>query len=352
VSFVRYIVIVKKNLFENSIILISLLQLLPLSLSGFDKTGTTGAVFLKIGMGGRASSLAGAYVPLADDPSACYWNPGGIGFIKENTLEAGYNKWFVGIKQGYAYFVLPFGRFYSLGLGVNSLTSGKIGVTTIEEPEGNGLFYSYRATVISLSLARLLSSSFSFGVSLKAIQEVLWREVGGTFAVDFGILYYTEFKGLSIGLSLSNIGGRMHLDGPDLEVPVEVPGAPEGHPDIEGVLKTEHWALPVVFRAGISQEILGPDGILAKSESMRAKFIFQATHYAEAKEDISLGIEVENLPWVALRGGWKIWADEETWSCGLGIGLPWGREWIRLDYALTNMGRLDLIHRVSLLRSF
>ncbi|MDI6752590.1 MAG: hypothetical protein QME07_07080, partial [bacterium] len=40
--------------------------------------GEKSAAFLKMGAGARASGMAGAYCAIADDSSACYWNPAGL----------------------------------------------------------------------------------------------------------------------------------------------------------------------------------------------------------------------------------------------------------------------------------
>jgi hypothetical protein len=42
------------------------------------KVGTSSAAFLKIPVGSRGASMGSAFVSLADDPSALYWNPGGL----------------------------------------------------------------------------------------------------------------------------------------------------------------------------------------------------------------------------------------------------------------------------------
>ena len=43
--------------------------------SSLNKTGTTAAQFLKIGVGPRAIGMGGAYTASADDINAMYWNP-------------------------------------------------------------------------------------------------------------------------------------------------------------------------------------------------------------------------------------------------------------------------------------
>jgi hypothetical protein len=40
--------------------------------------------FMTIGMGARATGLGGAFVAVADDATANYWNPAGIGFIRNH----------------------------------------------------------------------------------------------------------------------------------------------------------------------------------------------------------------------------------------------------------------------------
>ena len=42
------------------------------------KKGTTAATFLSIPQGARAMGMGGAYVSVANDPSAMYWNPAGL----------------------------------------------------------------------------------------------------------------------------------------------------------------------------------------------------------------------------------------------------------------------------------
>ena len=47
---------------------------------GVNKTGTTSAKFLSIGVGSNAVGMGGAYTAVADDATAMYWNPAGLSF--------------------------------------------------------------------------------------------------------------------------------------------------------------------------------------------------------------------------------------------------------------------------------
>ena len=67
--------------------------------SSLNKTGTTAAQFLKIGVGPRAIGMGGAYTALADDINAMYWNPAGLS--RMNSKEAFFNHvdWIMDVKM-------------------------------------------------------------------------------------------------------------------------------------------------------------------------------------------------------------------------------------------------------------
>src|SRR5215470_12611647 len=53
----------------------------------FEKVGTFDGQFLKIGIGARAEGMGGAFVAVADDPSAVFWNPSGIARLDEDKAQ-------------------------------------------------------------------------------------------------------------------------------------------------------------------------------------------------------------------------------------------------------------------------
>ena len=63
---------------RNISITLALLISVSSSMFAIDKTGTTAAKFLTIGIGSRPSGFGNAFVAIADDPTAMYWNPAGI----------------------------------------------------------------------------------------------------------------------------------------------------------------------------------------------------------------------------------------------------------------------------------
>ena len=69
---------------------------------GIDKTGTTAAKFLSIGVGSRSAGLGNAFVAIADDPTAMYWNPAGISRLESHEAIVNHNNWFADIGLDYS----------------------------------------------------------------------------------------------------------------------------------------------------------------------------------------------------------------------------------------------------------
>jgi hypothetical protein len=57
----------------------------------FEKVGTFDGQFLKIEVGARATAMGGAYVAVADDASAVFWNAAGIARIEPDKSELSLN---------------------------------------------------------------------------------------------------------------------------------------------------------------------------------------------------------------------------------------------------------------------
>ena len=68
-------------------------QLFPVL--GGQRAGISTAQFLKIGVGGRASAMGDAFVAVANDVSALYWNPAGLTQFQDNQIIFSHNEWVV-----------------------------------------------------------------------------------------------------------------------------------------------------------------------------------------------------------------------------------------------------------------
>lgn len=307
---------------------VALLALLILSTDSaeaakeFEKVGTIGAQFLKIGIGARASAMGSAFVAVADDPSALYWNPAGIARIEHRSLSFNHTNWFADIQLvhvGYL-FHLPFapGTF---GLQARSLSMGRQTVRTVFRPDGDGTTFDAGDLSLGLSYGRSLTDKFSTGLSINFNQSTLATYSAGATSFDFGTLYDTGYRSLKIGMSIQNIGSEMVF----IDDPVK---------------------LPTMFSVGMSMDLLnsGKQRLLGSGE-------FQ--HPPDNAERACAGFEYTTMNFVALRGGWYFRYDQERFAVGGGVKVPTGA-WtgIKADYSYTENRDLPAVHRFSVDLSF
>jgi hypothetical protein len=94
----------------------------------FGAHGYPGAVFLMIWPSARPTSLGGAFSGIADDPSATYYNPGGLGLLKEKlSVSLMHCNWLPGLTEG-----LDISMYYEfLALSYKTKDKGTFGFNTI-----------------------------------------------------------------------------------------------------------------------------------------------------------------------------------------------------------------------------
>lgn len=90
--------------------------------------GTTGAAFLKIGVGGRPAAMGETYCAISDDATASYWNPAGLASVKDIELSAMYTWWLQGISHQFLCYARPVSKQGTFGVSLIGLQ-----VTGIEE---------------------------------------------------------------------------------------------------------------------------------------------------------------------------------------------------------------------------
>lgn len=327
-----------------------IILLLPaLLLAGFPKVGTTAAPFLKIGVGARAVALGGNFTAISNDVSAMYWNPAGLTEIGSISLQASHTSWFAGISHDAVQIAVPLSDISAIGLELIYLTSGDIEQTTIDDQEGNGIFYNAADLALGIAFAQKLTSRFSVAVKAKLIRQIIFNEEASGFAFDFGTIYKTEFNGLRIGMNLANFGGSMMMTGNDLSVIHEDPVTGQ---QTESQLITESWPLPIIFRVGLALDIFGQGESLIQNRLNRITLSIEGTHPNDNSETVGTGVEYEWNELLALRMGYKMNHDVENFSFGGGLRFILSGIMFNVDYAYADFGDLDVIQRFSAGLSF
>ncbi len=178
-------------------------------------------LFLKIAPGARPTGMGEAFVALADDATAVWWNPAGLGFQQKRQFTAMYARWLPQFKlsdlyYSYLAYIHDVDEWGTFGGNIIFLNLGE----TERRDENNnpmGTFSSFEVA-ISGAYGALISDNLSMGVGLKIIYSSLSPQGAGAekgtgsataVAADIGLLYKATFlRGLSAGANLSNMGPK------------------------------------------------------------------------------------------------------------------------------------------------
>ena len=180
--------------------------------------------FMAIGIGGRPLGMGGAFVAVANDVTAGYYNPAGLANLNYPQVSLMHSEQFGNlVNYDYAAVGIPFGTDMSFGLSVmrlgvdgipdtrNALIDGQTGelINDINNIYAR-LDYS-RITEFSnqdwafyLTFAKRMSDKFYWGANIKIIRRDI-AEFGATgVGFDFGA-FYTPIDNLTLGLNAQDI---------------------------------------------------------------------------------------------------------------------------------------------------
>jgi hypothetical protein len=307
-------------------------------------TGTAAAAFLQIGVGARAQSMGAAFVSLANDANAMYWNPAGISRLGQIEATFSHTNWLADTKFDYAGFTVPLGSFGAVGVNFTIFDYGEQPVRTVAQPEGTGETYGSRDIAIGVSFAMNLTDRFSFGFNGKYINQKIWNEFATGAAIDFGALYETPLRGLKLGVSISNFGTDMKLDGRDLLRAYDPDPLNYGNDAINVNYKTDPFALPLLFRFGISYKA-------ELDNNNQFTLATDVLHPSNNSESINLGAEYMLFNTVALRVGYEnLFEKDRINGLTFGGGLYYtivGRTMLKVDYAYSDWGILKNAQRLT-----
>jgi len=307
----------------------------------FSKSGTTGAQFLKIGVGARYHGLGEASVATVNDIYSMYWNPSGLTQILGSELGFTYVNYLTDVNLNYVAYARRFENLGVFGISTTVLSMNDQEITTVDEPDGTGLSYGASSYALQLSFAREMTARFSFGASVKYIGEKIYREKASGFAFDFGTLLYTGYRNLRIGMNISNMGPEMKLDGPDLDVAYNPDQANPNQDPFNSRLKVDPYDLPLTFKVGMAYD-------LEFGETSRLTLSAEAKHPNDNIQQGALGAEYNRDDRYFLRAGYKLNYQEEGLGLGGGLRMRMSRSAdLELDYAWVDYGRFQSVHRFS-----
>jgi len=330
--------------------------------AAFSKVGTTGAAFLKIGVG-RSTAMGDAFVAIADDASASYFNPAGLARVSRQ-VQLNHVNWIADVNHENLAIVLPMTSFGTLALTVTALTMGDMEQTTIDNPstriredDGTGLFFGASDMALAVSFARTITDKLGFGVTAKAVQQTIWDMSASALGFDLGLFYNTGFKSLRIGAAVTNYGTQLTFTGRQLDY--SFIWTDSGPSNLQGSYRTTPVGLPTTFRFGIAYDIIEA---LDLAKDSRLTAALDITHPSDINETVNFGLEYGLSNTFFLRGGYILNADnsyqsELGWLTGLSAGLgarakPTRGMSLGLDYTFRYLKYVKPTHRLQLTVGF
>jgi hypothetical protein len=310
------------------------------------KVGTTSMTFLKVDAGARQVGMGSACVANTNGALGLYWNPSSIARLQQSHVVFHHINWIADISFNFAAIAIPMSNWGSLGISATFVSMDPIVRTTVDFPEGTGETFDASNYAIAISYARNLTDRFSIGGSAKLVGEEIFNCTARGLAFDVGLLFTSQFHGLTMGMSISNYGTKVKMDGRDLLIQTDIDKSRAGNNEtINAVLKTERYDLPLFFRVGLSIDML--KGIGHSNLILAA----DALHPNDDVEYVNLGAEYTLYHMLSLRGGYKtLFArdSEEGLSLGAGVRLNMLQYHIEVDYAWRDFGRLGNIQMFTL----
>ena len=321
-----------------------------LTLHAQSKVGTTAAQFLGISVGARATAMGDAFVASSEDVSSLYFNPGSFAASGKSQFMFNNTNWLAGTKFRWFGFMLNLDGTNAVALSLTNLDYGEDDVTTVAAPDGTGERWTAQDVSIALSYSRRLTDKFSMGGSVKYISQTVYNESASTIAFDLGLLFTTGFHDMRLGMSFSNFGGDMTLDGRDLLQRVDIDPANSGsNKNLVGKLKTDPWPIPLFFRVGAAMDVV-------KNDFMNVTVAADAVRPNDNVEYINVGAEVGWNNMLFVRGGYRsLFKKEAEDGLTLGAGVRYqfeGFAALEVNYAYNKFGVFGNLSTIGVAVSF
>ena len=307
------------------------------------KKGTVAAEFLQVGVGERAMGLGGAYVAMADDITALYWNPAGITHIKKYGFTVSKTNWIADLELDHFGMVYRIRPNAVVGFSLQWLGYPSLLVRTETFPDGTGETFGGYDMAAGLTYGLQVTNRFRVGATLKLIRQNIWHTSAQTAAMDIGTQFETDLPGkLVIGAVIRNFGGQMKMEGRDLRAFIDPDPISLGNNDrVPMNLETEPWPLPMVFQFGVAAWLL---------DTRMHKLLMEvdALHPNANHESMNIGLEYSFQDRFDVRTGYNalFLPDAESgFTVGVGVRKTMfnGHE-LRIEYGYKPIGRLGQTH--------
>jgi hypothetical protein len=205
-------------------------------------------------------------------------------------------------------------------------------VTTVYHPYGTGEYFNYGDIFTGLTFSHKMTDRFSYGATVKYVEETLADLDMKTVLMDLGTYYWTGYKTLRFCVSLVNFGSQARPDGTYLK------------PLIDGGEEETKYALfspPTEFRIGAAMD-------LYDKGDLKTLLSVQLNHPVDNSEYFVAGVEQSYKEKLFLRGGYIGNQAQRSLSFGAGVNIPISKFGLSADYSWSDFGVLGDIQKIQI----
>lgn len=185
----------------------------PFNLSAQEGKAGTQNILHEVGAGARVFGLGRAFVALADDPSAVYWNPAGLEYVPRMSFSLFHTPLIVqGASYDFIGFVYPTLQLGTVGIGYARVGVGDIKVVNENNVYEDGDISSFDFSEIYISYAKKVIWGLTPGLTFKVQRQSFsfTNQVTSAFGFDVGLMYRPNFdspflQNLSVGFHFQNL---------------------------------------------------------------------------------------------------------------------------------------------------
>jgi len=281
--------------------------------------------FLRLDQSPRASALAGSFVANTDDPNVIFYNPAGIGYLKEKPISLSYVFHLLDISStsiSYSHEFEGIGRFAA---GLQYVGYGdfderdEFGTKTGEFGAGD--------LAVILGYSNELDDNFYYGANVKFIYSSIADRSSMGLAVDLGLHYSIPDVRWNFGFSILNLGSQItqyYMTTEDLPLDIRF-----------GFSKTLAH-LPFTFYVSLNKLNENYDTFGERFQ----QFTFGGEFKMSKVIKLRLGYDNEK------RKEYKIGGTAGIGGFNLGIGILVSK--YNFDYSFSSMGQIGALHRIGL----
>ncbi len=281
--------------------------------------------FLRLDMSPRAAALAGSFVANNDDADVIFYNPAGIGSLKDQPISFSFVKHLLDINSASLSYSRNFERIGRFAAGIQYINYGNF--TEADEFGNKTGEFGAGDFAFTLGYSNTLDNNFYYGANVKFIYSSIASVSSSAFAFDIGLQYIIPKTKWSIGFSVLNMGSQLSSYGANKE------------------------SLPLDMRLGVSKTLAHlPLTIYLSFNKLSDNY----ETFGDRFNQFTVGGEIAVSKSLAFRLGYdnekrsELKVGSTAGFGGFNLGLGINIRNYKLNYAYSSLGSIGALHRFGI----